>query len=73
MSEIERLDNWMRERGYSKRTMAEAVGMSYDGFYQIFWRKKISPGFKLRFINRFGAEAADRVFDKPALSQPEPV
>lgn len=71
MSEVERLEQWMQENNYTNRTMAEAVGMSYDGFYQILWRKKVSPGFKLRFIVRFGAAAADQIFDKPAVNQPE--
>jgi hypothetical protein len=45
--------------------------MSYDGMYQILVvRERVSPGFKMRFIARFGKEAADAIFDPALATQP---
>lgn len=69
MTELERLMAWMESCGYSVRGLANETGMSYDGMYQILYaRKRVSPGFKVRFIARFGKEIADTIFDS-ALAQ----
>lgn len=66
MSETERLRAWMDENGYSVIKLAVEVGMTTAGLNMIFWRKSVSPGFKLRFIKRFGMEAADQIFSQEA-------
>lgn len=74
MSELERLEQWIIDNNLSTASLATEIGMSYDGVYQIrTWRKKISPGFKLRFIERFGSVVADSIFDKPSVPKLEPV
>lgn len=74
MSEIERLTQWMKDNDVSMVSLASEIGMSYDGVYQVLhWRKRVSPGFKLRFIERFGSAVADTIFDKPFVTQLEPV
>lgn len=73
MNEVERLLIWMKRQNLSKRDLAAEIGMSYDGVYQILsWRKRISPGFKLRFIERYGSLVASEIFDRPEISQLEP-
>ena len=72
MNEAERLTNWMHEHGHSITTLAAAVGMSYDGVYQILnVRGRVSPGFKLRFIQAFGTDVAASIFDAPRVAMPE--
>lgn len=71
--EAQRLISWMDLQGYSIRKLAGETGMSYDGMYQILHaRGRVSPGFKVRFINRFGKEIADTIFDS-TLTVQEPV
>lgn len=71
--ETQRLLDWMAGQGFSVRKLAAETGMSYDGMYQILHaRRRVSPGFKVRFIDRFGKEVADTIFDSPLAAQ-EPV
>lgn len=72
MNEVERLANWMHAEGHNVTTLAAAVGMSYDGVYQILnVRGRVSPGFKLRFIQVYGADVAAAIFDAPRVAVPE--
>jgi hypothetical protein len=69
MSELERLQEWMETNDYTIKSLAAETGMSYDGMYQILRaRGRISPGFKLRFAERFGGDVARDLFDKPAVA-----
>lgn len=64
MTEIERIRKWMHETGHTVSSLAKELGMSYDGTYQVLSvRERLSNGFKFRFINRFGIDAAAEVFD----------
>ena len=75
MSEQDRLLRWMNENGYSISSLAQETQMSYDGMYQtLHVRKRISAGFRVRFMERFGSEVAAQIFD-PVLApvEPEPV
>lgn len=64
MSEKERIFQWMDVAGHTISSLAKEIGMSYDGVYQALnVRERVSDGFKLRFINRFGIGAASQVFD----------
>jgi hypothetical protein len=69
MTEIERLKKWMKDNDYSVLALAGATGMSKEGMYMILWRKKVSPGFKLRFTYKFGAQVADQIFTAPEISR----
>lgn len=75
MNEVERLKQWMDRNDHTLKSLARCVGMSYHGVQQVVnHRKRISPGFRLRFIQAFGAEVADSIFDtlEPSPSTPEP-
>lgn len=71
--EAQRLVDWMDLQGYTVRKLAGETGMSYDGMYQILHaRGRVSPGFKVRFIDRFGKEVADTIFDSSLSAQAMP-
>jgi hypothetical protein len=77
MNEVERLQQWLDERGYTIMSLAQAVGMSYDGVYQVVHargekRGVVSPGFQVRFIHAFGLDEAKRIFDTPDVWLPNP-
>ena len=74
MSEKERIRQWMDVAGHTISSLAKEIGMSYDGVYQALnVRGRVSDGFKLRFINRFGIAAATEVFDlTPGNGAPTP-
>lgn len=72
MSEVERLRAWMTQHNYNTTKLAAETGMSLSGVHQILCvRKRVSPGFKLRFIGRFGVAVANEIFDTPVAVAPE--
>jgi len=73
MTEINKLQAWMDEHGYSISSLAKELGVSYYGVYLVIHRNRISPGFRLRFVERFGADAARSIFDPYGTRLPEPV
>lgn len=71
MTEIERIRIWMDKTGHTVSSLAKELGMSYDGTYQVLnVRKHVSNGFKFRFINCFGIDAAAKVFDLSSTASP---
>jgi hypothetical protein len=73
MSEQDKLLRWMDENGFSISSLAQETQMSYDGMYQtLHVRKRISAGFRVRFIERFGADVAATIFD-PVLTTQEAI
>lgn len=77
MNEVERLQQWMDEQGHTISSLAQAVGMSYDGMFAVLHRGKdsgaVSPGFQVRFIHAFGLSEANRIFNAPDVWLPEPL
>ena len=64
MTELDKLLEWMEKNNHSRASLANAIGMSYDGITQILYvRRRLSPGFKLRFIQCFGQETAKSIFE----------
>lgn len=64
MNEQMKLRLWMDENGYTASSLASAVGMHYVSVFRMFKAERpLSPGFKLRFIDRFGVDVADLLFD----------
>lgn len=59
------LKRWMAEKGYSNSELAQQLGFSYEYIYKlaIGRDKPLTDGFKWRFIQRFGWEEANKVFD----------
>lgn len=78
MNEVERLQQWMDENDHTTASLAQAVGMSYDGMFQVLHPRgrdqiTVSPGFQVRFIHAFGLEIANRIFNAPKVHLPEPL
>lgn len=63
MTEINRLQQWMAENNYTFKSLAHELGVGYYGVYLIFHRNRISPGFRIRFSERFGTDIAGQIFD----------
>lgn len=73
MSEQDKLQRWMDENGYTISSLAQETQMSYDGMYQTLrFRKRVSAGFRVRFMERFGSDVAAQIFD-PVLAPQEAV
>lgn len=65
MNEIERLEQWMATNGYSISALADAIGMSYDGVYQVLRvRRRASTTLKWKFIYCFGEDTAKAIFEQ---------
>lgn len=68
--ELDRLLKWINDNNLTTGSLADALGMSYDGVYQVLYvRKNVSPGFRMRFIERFGKQVADNIFEPLIISQ----
>lgn len=66
MEPREKLRVWMDENGYSNKTLAEAMGFSYEYIYKIIEGKDGKrPGvnFQIRFVERFGWDEAAKALD----------
>jgi len=59
----EKLRAWMIENGYTNSSLAKELGWSYDYIYKIINERPIPDSFKWRFAQRFGIDAANRIFD----------
>jgi len=57
------IDAWIKDNGYNFYTLARELGYSYEYIFKIaVGDKKSTSDFEIRFINRFGAEEARKVF-----------
>jgi plasmid maintenance system antidote protein VapI len=73
MENSARLSEWMSQKGYSNRQLADEVGFSYDYIYSVVNnRKRITGSFKYRFIERFGWQEAAKVFEGVPVPGREP-
>lgn len=65
MTEREKLVAWMSKKGYNHSQLAAELGFSYDYIYKIAKRgdRTILGNFKFKFLERFGWEEANQVFD----------
>lgn len=73
MTEIDRLVAWLDEQHINMPMLAREINMSYDGVYQVLYvRKKLSDGFKLRFLTRFGNDVSGEIFEMPTTAIAEP-
>jgi len=64
MNEIERLKVWLIERNYSLRQLAREMGMPYQTLYhQVIVRERITGDTRWIFMQRFGLDDANRIFD----------
>ncbi len=70
MVEIERLQAWMEAKGYTMKSLAREMRLSYLAVYTIMVdRKKVTNNFRWRFAQRFGWQEAQKVFstEMPAV------
>ena len=59
---IARLRNWMEQENLDQERLADAVGFSPGAIsYILSGKRKVSAGFKLAFVARFGTEAGAEV------------
>ena len=67
------LKAWMESKGISNSELARLMGFSYEYIFKFSTGKipALTDAFKWRFIQRFGWEEANRVFD--AGPRPESV
>ena len=71
MPEHARIQQWIEKNGLSTNALAKEVGMSYIPVFRMMrGDRRISDGFKLRFISRYGIEVAETLFDLPQTGQP---
>ncbi len=64
MNEQEKLRRWMEAHEYTSSSLAAEVGMNYVSVFRMFKAERpLSSGFKLRFIERFGSNVAESIFD----------
>lgn len=62
------LSVWMTEKGYTASTLARELGLSYEFIFKIAdGSRGISHNFQLKFLERFGRDEADKVFDTSRL------
>lgn len=67
MDNTQQLVEWMEHNGYSNRTLAEALDLSYDLLYKVTTgERQPSEGFRWRFAKRFGFDVAERLFGADA-------
>lgn len=66
MNEVDRVLDWMQTNNISQPELARALGMGYDGLYKTLQvRKRLSSGFKFRFLARYGSQTARNLFEVP--------
>lgn len=73
-TEQQRLTEWMGRNGHTAWTLADTLGFkSRVSVYRMIHRAAaVSPGFKVRFIERFGIDVANQLFDPPPVKHAEP-
>lgn len=63
MTDTERLDVWMQERGLTKKSLAATMGVKYITLWHMtVKRKTVSDKFITAFIRHFGCDEAVKVF-----------
>lgn len=73
MPDSERFSAWMKEKGFSTNSLAEAMNESYSTIWFIAnGERPASDGFKWRFALTFGYEEATRLFDQPPAANHQP-
>lgn len=72
MNEAERLESWMKEKGFNISSLAEAIGDSYSTVWFIVkGERPVNDAFKWRFALRFGYDEATRLFASSPLPNPQ--
>jgi len=67
MTEVDRVIDWIETNQISQPELARTLGMSYDGLYQaLHVRRRLSSGFKFRFLARYGEGMARSLFEVPS-------
>jgi hypothetical protein len=73
MNDKQRLAQWMKDNGYSTRTLAAKMGVSHTGIHLIAnGPRPVSDAFKWRFKRAFGGKIADSLFVDKASVEPVP-
>lgn len=63
MTDAERLLQWMKENGYTTRSLAAKTGDTHTNiYYMTGGGRGVNDAFKWRFQKAFGHEEAKRVF-----------
>lgn len=63
MNELERLQAWSTEQGFSLPQLAREMDMPYQTLYhQVVVRKRITGDTRWAFMRRFGLDEANRIF-----------
>lgn len=66
MNESERLEAWMKDKGFNITSLSEAIGDSYSTVWFIVkGERPVNDAFKWRFAQRFGYDEATRLFTQP--------
>lgn len=82
VTDLERLENWMKKRGLSKKQMAREMGITYINLYHTMVVRypktnKIAGNFIVRFSATYGSEVATEIFSelapREATTEPQPV
>lgn len=77
MKQMTALKAWMEGKGYSNSELARQMGFSYEYIFKYSTGSLpiLSDAFKWRFVQCFGWEEANKVFDagpQPIVAQMEP-
>lgn len=68
MAQTTTLKLWMDEQGYTARTLAEELDLSYEFIFKIAdGSRGMSTNFQIKFVTRFGWDEAAKVFDTSLL------
>lgn len=57
------LKAWMDRNGFTNRTLAERLNLSYELIYKLAKGQEATPGFKWQFAQAFGWEIANELFE----------
>lgn len=64
MTAQDRLDAWMKEKGYSNSSLARELNFGYDHIYSVVnGIRPMNEKFQFRFQKRFGIKEANRIFE----------
>lgn len=68
MAQTTTLKLWMEQQGFTSRTLAEELDLSYEFIFKIAdGSRKMSTNFQIKFVARFGWDEAAKVFDTSLL------
>lgn len=68
MAQNTTLKLWMEQQGYTARTLAEELDLSYEYIFKIAANdRKMSTNFRIKFVARFGWDEAAKLFDTSLL------